>query len=111
MLLAGFLMNADDLRRLRGIQRLDLVCGLDALAADDQIVFAAQLSANLGDGGAHVAGIFFVAEIEKRLGNEWGFVKISARWPDRSFGDCHGGMHLGRISSPETDEFLFTDQV
>jgi hypothetical protein len=43
---AGLLMNSDDLRRLRGIQRLDLVGGLDALAADDEVILAAELAAD-----------------------------------------------------------------
>ena len=44
--LAGLLMKAHHLRRLRRIDGLDLVRGLDALAADDQVVLAAQLAAS-----------------------------------------------------------------
>ena len=56
---------------LRRVQRLDLVGGLDALAADDEVVLAAQLAADFRDGGAHAARVFFVAEIEKGLGDKW----------------------------------------
>jgi len=38
---AGFLVDAYDLRRPGGVQRGDLAGGLFAMAADDQIVFAA----------------------------------------------------------------------
>ena len=58
---AGLLMDSDNLRRLRGIQGLDLVGGLDALAADDEVILAAELSADSLDGGAHLAGVVFVA--------------------------------------------------
>src|SRR3984957_10303097 len=49
VLLAGLLMGADNLRRFRWIQRLDLVGFLDAFASDDEVILVAQLSANLGD--------------------------------------------------------------
>ena len=77
-------MDADNLGRLRRIQRLDLVGGLDALAADDEVIFAAQLAANFGDGGAHAARVLFVAEIEKRLGHKRSWMQARAR-PDGGF--------------------------
>ena len=46
VLFPRFLMNANDLRRARGVQGLDLVCSLDALAADDEVILAAELSAH-----------------------------------------------------------------
>src|SRR5579862_2480761 len=70
VIFVGFLMDADDLRGLRRIQRLDLVSRLDALAADDEVILAAKLSTDFGDGGAHAAGVFFVAEIIEGLGDE-----------------------------------------
>ncbi len=82
--LAGLLVDADDLRGLRRIQRLDFVGGLDALAADDEVVLASELAADFGDGGAHAAGVLFVAEIVKWLGDEWSRMQIGAR-PDGGF--------------------------
>src|SRR5208282_802685 len=67
VLFAGLLMNAYNLRRLRGIQRLDLVGGLDALDADDEVILPSQLSAHAFDGGPHLACVVFVAEIIKRF--------------------------------------------
>ncbi len=81
---AGLLVGADDLRRLRRVQRLDLVGGLDALAADDEVILASELPADFGDGGAHAASILFVAEIVKRLGDEWSLMQGRAR-PDGGF--------------------------
>jgi len=46
VLFPRLLVDADDLGRARGIQRLDLVGGLDALAADDEVILAAELSAD-----------------------------------------------------------------
>jgi hypothetical protein len=66
VLFARLLMDSDYLRRLRRVQRFDLVRGLDALAADDEVILAAKLSANTFDGGAHFAGVVFVAEIVER---------------------------------------------
>ena len=40
----GFLVNADDLSRASRVQGANLVPGLEPLAADDQVVFAAQLT-------------------------------------------------------------------
>ena len=61
VLLAGLLVNADQLRGLGGIDGLDLVAGPGPLAADDQVVLAAQLAAHFFDGGAHLAGSRFLA--------------------------------------------------
>jgi hypothetical protein len=72
MLASGLLMDANDLGGLRGIQRLDLVGGLDALAADDQVVFAAQFGADFLDGRAHGASVLFLAEIGKGFIRERG---------------------------------------
>src|SRR5579862_675067 len=81
---ASLLMDADDLRRLRRVQRLDLLGSLDAFAADDEVVLASQLGADFGDGGAHAARVLFVAEIIKGLGDEWAGVQARAR-PDGRF--------------------------
>jgi hypothetical protein len=42
---AGLLMNADDLSGARGVQGADFVLCFEAFAADDQVIFAAQLAA------------------------------------------------------------------
>ncbi len=81
---AGFLVDADNLRGLRRVQRLDLVGGFDALAADDEVILAAELGADFGDGGTHLAGVLFVAEIVEGLGDEWALMKTGAR-PDGGF--------------------------
>ena len=84
------LMDADNLRRLRRVQRLDFVRSPDPLAADDQVVLAAQLAAHLGNGGAHLARVIFVAKIEKRLRNERALMQTGTR-PNGGFERCHGG--------------------
>jgi hypothetical protein len=89
MLFAGLLVDSHDLRWTRGIQRLDFVGGLDALAADDEVIFAAELAADALDGGAHIARVFFAAEIVKRLVDERALVSGCAR-PDGGFEGCHG---------------------
>ena len=38
---ACFLMDADDLRRLCGIERFDLAFGFEAMSPDHEVVFAA----------------------------------------------------------------------
>jgi hypothetical protein len=65
--LPTFLVNRDHFRRLGGIDGTDLARGLDALAADDQVILAAQLATHFADGGAHLAHVVFFAEIDKRL--------------------------------------------
>ena len=85
---ACFLVNADNFRRLRRIQRFDLVLRLNALAADDEIILAAQLAANLVDGSTHFAGIFFLAEIGERLIREWALMKANL-WSCGGFNGCH----------------------
>jgi hypothetical protein len=42
------------------------------------------LGADFGDGGAHAAGVFFVAEIIKGLGDKWALMQACAR-PDGGF--------------------------
>ena len=87
LIFARFLVNANYFRRLGGIDGTNLVRGLDALAADDQVVFAAELSAHFFDGGAHFAHVLFFGEIDKRLVFERTFVKtnLQAGW------GFHGG--------------------
>ena len=78
---AGLLMNADDLGRIRRIDRDDLVRGADVLAADDQVVFAAQLGADFCDCFAHAANVLRLAIIGDRLVDE------------RPYGGQSGGWH------------------
>ncbi len=74
MLFARLLMDADNLRRLRRIQGFDLVGGLDALASDDEVVLAAELATDSLDGGAHLAGVVFMAEVVEGLVDEGALV-------------------------------------
>ncbi len=76
VLFARLLMNADYLRRTRGVQGPDLVRRFDALAADDEVVLAPELSTNALDGGAHLAGIVLKAEIVERLVDEWALMGL-----------------------------------
>ena len=76
MLFAGLLMDADYLRWLRRIQRLDLVGSLDALAADDEVILAAKLAADALDGSAHLAGVVFLAEVEEGLVGERALMEL-----------------------------------
>jgi hypothetical protein len=67
------------------------------------------LGADLGDCGTHAAGVLFVAEIKKWLGNKWTGMQACAR-PDGGFERCHGGflsrmnyagMKLGLVYTPK----------
>src|SRR5215813_8433437 len=101
MFFAGLLVNPDDLRWLGGIEGLDLLRGLDVFAAQDEVVLAAQLAANFFDRRAHLAGVFFAAEINRRLVAEWAFVQtdLQAR---RGFHGCHKCTSRGvRVSGFE----------
>jgi hypothetical protein len=95
VLLARFLVNADHLRGFGGIDGTDLVGGLEALAADDQVVLAAELSADFLDGGAHLAHVVFFAEIDKRLILERTFVQADLQ-TRRGFHGCHRRSFPGR---------------
>ena len=53
MLRAGSLMDADDLRGAGRIDGNDFAFGPQALAADDQVVLAAELALDLGERGLH----------------------------------------------------------
>jgi hypothetical protein len=118
VLFAGLLMDADNLRRLRRVQRLDLVGSPDALAADDRGRTRGPAGADFGDGGAHAAGVFFVAKIVKRLSNKWALMQAvrgrtgassvamgESFQTDRSK-DCSCSLHLqirGGLLSRKTD--------
>jgi hypothetical protein len=67
VLLASLLVNSDYLRRLGGIDGPNLVGGLAALAADDQVILAAELATHFLDRGAHLAHIVFFGEIDERF--------------------------------------------
>ena len=59
------LKNADNLRRLGGIERLRLLRRLQVAAADDQVVFAAQFVADFLDGRLHAARVLRIAEVKE----------------------------------------------
>ena len=88
MFFAGLLMQSDNLRGFCRVDGLDLVFGLDPFAADDQVVFAAQLATNLLDRGAHLARILRLGEVGERLIYEGAFMQASL-WAGRSFNGCH----------------------
>ena len=91
----SFLVNADHFRRLGGIDGTNLAGGLDALAADNQVVLAAQLATHFLDGGAHLAHVLFFGEIDERLILERAFMKadLQTRW---GFHGCHRNSFRGR---------------
>jgi hypothetical protein len=68
-------MDAHDLRRLRRIDGFDLLPGLDPLAAEDEVILAAQLAAHLVDRCPHLARVFFAAEINRRFVDKWAFMQ------------------------------------
>src|SRR4029077_3588125 len=88
VLFSGFLMHANNLRRLSGIQRLDFVRRLNVLAADDEIVFTAQLAAEFVNRSEPFWRILFFAEIGERLIDEGALVKANL-WSSGSFNGCH----------------------
>src|SRR6476660_10486118 len=88
MVFAGLLVQSDDLRGLGRVDGLDLVAGPDPLAADDEVIFPAQLAADFVDGGTHPARILAFGEIDERLVYEWSFMQANL-CVDRSFNGCH----------------------
>ena len=83
-----FLVESDNLRGFRRIQRPDLIRGLDALSTNDQVIFAPQLGAHFLNRSAHLAGIFWVAEINQRLVRERPFMQADLR-ASGGFNRCH----------------------
>ena len=61
------LMQADDLGRMRRVERADLAFGLDAASADDQIVFAAQMRAYRSQRCFHRSGALWRLEVDERF--------------------------------------------
>ena len=85
---ARLLMQADDLRGLRGIDGLDLLAGLHVFAADDEVIFAPELAAHFLNRSAHLAGILFVTEIDGRLVLKAPFMQANLETRG-SFDGCH----------------------
>ena len=77
VLSARLLMHSYHLRRLRGIQRLDLVRSLHPLPADHQVILAPQLATHLLNGNAHLARRVIFGEIGQRLVDERPFVQAA----------------------------------
>src|ERR1700684_3850538 len=88
VLFTSFLMNSDYFGWLGRIDGTDLVRSLDALAADDQVILAAELSADFFDGGAHLAHVVFFSEIDKRLVFERALMQAELQ-TRRGFHGCH----------------------
>ena len=70
----------------------DVAIGHDGLFR--QVVLAAELGANFGNCGAHLAGVFFLAEIEEWFVYKRALMQTRA-WSDGGFDGRHG-LHLGR---------------
>ncbi len=85
---SGFLMQANDLGRLCGIDGLDLVAGFHALAADDQVILAAKLSADFVERGAHLAHVVIFGEIKK-----WFVLERPIMQADLGTGGGFNGCH------------------
>ena len=71
-------------RGIRGVDRLQLGGGALAMAADDVVILAAELAAHSFNGGAHLAGGVFVAEIVEGFVHEGALMGWGAR-PDGEF--------------------------
>ncbi len=78
---AGLLVDSDDFGRVRRVDGDNLVLRADVLSANHQVVFAAQLLADEGDGVAHSADVLRLAIIGDRLVDE------------RPYGGQSGGWH------------------
>ena len=64
---SGFLVNADDLRGMRRVDRFVLLGGLHAAAADDQVVLASQFVADLLDRGAHAPLVLRIRPVDRAV--------------------------------------------
>ena len=80
MLQAGLLVDADDFGRIRRVDGDNLVLRADVFAADHQVVFAAQLRADLVDCLAHAADVLRLAIIGDRLVDERPYGGQSGSW-------------------------------
>ena len=60
-------MDAHNLRGPRRIERLDFAVGLEPVAADDQVVLAAELAGDMVQRRLHRACVLRVLEVDKRL--------------------------------------------
>jgi hypothetical protein len=88
VLFPRFLVYPNRLRRLRGINRSDIVGSFDSPAADNEIVFASQLPPNFGYGRAHLTRIVRAAEIGSRFVNEFSVMRTNSIYWGR-FQGCH----------------------
>src|SRR4051812_47624046 len=84
----GFVKRADHLGAIRGIDAVERVTRIDALAAYDERILAAEFALYLVERGAHRLGVFFFGEISK-----WFVAKFS--WHD--FVGAHASGMLVQI--------------
>ena len=70
MLVVGALVDANDFRGVGRIDGEDFGGGAVALAADDQVVFAAEQGLDIGQGSFHEAPGVELVEVEERLVDE-----------------------------------------
>ncbi len=68
----GALMDSDDLGWPRRVDRDDLALGLQAAAADDQVVLPSELGFDIGKSLLHRPLVFGVVEVDERLVDEGG---------------------------------------
>ena len=61
------LVDPDDFSRMRRVHGKDFARGLQPSATDDDVVLAAQLGSNLGEGGLHPPLVFGLGEVNERL--------------------------------------------
>jgi hypothetical protein len=63
-------VNANHLGGVRRVHGEDLAGGLDALAADDDVVLAAELAPDIVERGQHAPLVFRLGEVDERLIDE-----------------------------------------
>ncbi len=90
-------MHADDLGGAGGVQRVDLVGGLDAVAADDQFIFTAKLAGDHFQGRVHFAGVIGRLEIDKRLIGEPALGRARLNL-SRQGGGCHNELIVVQVT-------------
>ena len=61
------LVDSNDFSRMRRVHGKDFARGLQPSATDDDVVLAAQLGSNLGEGGLHPPLVFGLGEVNERL--------------------------------------------
>ncbi len=95
---ASLLVDAHHLRRPRRVAGLDFAVGSQAMAANDEVVFVAQVAGHQVQCGLHLAGVFRVLEVGKRLITELALGRARLNFSRK----CHG-CHSESIVAPRAD--------